>query len=139
MKHRQRIDTTYSITKRLVLAMLTYTRLADGQLLGGHLLMFEKWYRACLCLILCLSGLQRSLQLQYTPVTTLASQSLRESFAFPSRDYSASRGHTGGLSLTWIPPRFFSWLSWNGSFQPPSSSGVLSHSRIRCLLGAGGA
>lgn len=45
--------------------------------------------------------------------------------------YSASRGHIGGLLLTWMPPRFFSSLSWKGSAQPPSDSGVASHSRSR--------
>lgn len=52
--------------------------------------------------------------------------------------YSASYGATGGVSLTWMPPLFLSLLSWKGSLQPPSSSGVLSHSLIRCLRGAGG-
>lgn len=45
--------------------------------------------------------------------------------------YSASRGQIGGLLLTWIPPRFFSSLSWNGSAQPPSDSGVASHKRSK--------
>jgi hypothetical protein len=53
--------------------------------------------------------------------------------------HSASSGQTGGLSFTWIPPRFFSAESWNGSLQPPSLSGVASHNLIKCLLGFGGA
>jgi len=52
--------------------------------------------------------------------------------------YSASSGATGVVLSTWTPPLFFSLLSWNGNFHPPSSSGVLSHNRIRCLRGAGG-
>ena len=53
--------------------------------------------------------------------------------------YSASRCATGATSSTWIPPLFFSSLSWNGSFHPPSLSGVANHNRIRCRRGAGGA
>ena len=53
--------------------------------------------------------------------------------------YSPSKGATSGVSSTWTPPRFLFLLSANGNFQPPSSSGVDSHSRIKCLLGAGGA
>lgn len=45
--------------------------------------------------------------------------------------YSASKGQIGGLLLTWIPPRFFSSLSWNGSAHPPSDSGVANHSRSK--------
>ncbi len=45
--------------------------------------------------------------------------------------YSASRGALGGMSLTWTPPRFFSWLSGMGSAHPPSPSGVASHNLKR--------
>jgi hypothetical protein len=51
--------------------------------------------------------------------------------------HSASKGQTGGWSLTWIPPLFLCAESWKGSFQPPSLSGVASHSLIKCLLGVG--
>lgn len=56
----------------------------------------------------------------------------------PFSNYSASSGATGAVSLTWIPPRFFSLVSWKGSFQPPSSSGVLNHNLMRWRRGAGG-
>lgn len=52
--------------------------------------------------------------------------------------YSASSGACGGVSSTCTPPLFFSLLSWNGNLQPPSSSGVLNQSLIKCLLGIGG-
>lgn len=54
-------------------------------------------------------------------------------------NYSASNGATGAWLFTCTPPRFFSLLSQNGSFHPPSLSGVASHRRIRCRRGVGGA
>ena len=53
--------------------------------------------------------------------------------------HSPSSGYFGGVSSTWMPPRFFSSLSGNGKCQPPSLSGVESHNRIRWRLGVGGA
>lgn len=55
-----------------------------------------------------------------------------------THSYSASSGHIGGLLSTWIPPRFFSSLSWKGRAQPPSDSGVASHRRSKWRRGCGG-
>lgn len=49
--------------------------------------------------------------------------------------YSASVGARGGVSLTCTPPLFACPESLNGSFHPPSFSGVASHSLIKCLFG----
>lgn len=62
----------------------------------------------------------------------------KEGTGIQSVAHSASSGAVSGTSSTWIPPRLGYELSANGSRQPPSVSGVDSHSRMRWRRGSGG-
>lgn len=80
--------------------------------------------------------IRKLLHIDATPIASIRRlEAQHVHYRRPDCGEMSAIGFGRGQEQAYIPPRFKFQLSLYGSFHPPSFSGVLSHSRIKCRLG----